>query len=240
MAYSRVTLAQVKTRLRERQAEFDDFWTEPELEAAINEAVAVWQLLTGDYPDKDVLDLTTPPSTDIQTPTFTVPMATIMRVRCSKTAPYTTFGKALKGRSLFELDKGQYKWRAETTADCPDYWVPIGIDTLMVYPLPTVPTKLEILYLNGEPRLVNTTDYIQVGDEELVRIVDYAQWILSFKEGLKEAMENLDPFKKLFLMAAANRNERLRGSALYRIFMGDSKEDTGAMTEAKPQEGVRG
>ena len=237
MAYQRVTLAQLKTRLRERLAEFDAFWPESELEAAINEAVAVWQLLTADYPAKEDVVLAAP-STCIVTPTVTTPMATLLRVRCKKTVG-GTYGKAAPRLSLFDLDKGFYKWRAETVADCPDHWAPMGIDTFAIYPRPTVSTTYELLFVSGDTRLVNTTDYLQMGDEEIPYLISYAQWILAFKEGLKEAVENLDPFKKLFIQAAQTRNAMLRATGIYQNFLGEQQDETAPSDEATKQLGAR-
>lgn len=149
------------------------------------------------------------------------------------------FGKALTRLSIYDLDKGFYRWRAETDDDCPEYWAPIGIDTFAIYPLPTVPITLEILYVEGEPRMIALNDYLQMGDEEIVRLLDYAQWVLAFKEGAKEATENLDPFKKLFITAAQRRNAYLRSSGMYQSFLGEQQDETGPAIEAEPQEGAR-
>lgn len=80
MAYQRVTLQQLKDRLRERLAEFDKFWSEPAQEAALNEAIMVWQLLTADYPQKEEIALNTP--TTIIKPTLMERPATFLRIRC--------------------------------------------------------------------------------------------------------------------------------------------------------------
>lgn len=49
MPRQRYTLAQLKARLRERAGNNATFWTEPELKDALNEAISVWQALTGEW-----------------------------------------------------------------------------------------------------------------------------------------------------------------------------------------------
>lgn len=49
MPRQRYTLGQLKARLRERAGNNETFWTEPELKDALNEAISVWQALTGEW-----------------------------------------------------------------------------------------------------------------------------------------------------------------------------------------------
>jgi hypothetical protein len=49
MAYQRITLAELKSRLAERLGGQGNFWSEAEQEMGLNEALAAWQLLTGDF-----------------------------------------------------------------------------------------------------------------------------------------------------------------------------------------------
>lgn len=49
MPRQRYTLAQLKDRLRERAGNNQVFWTDPELKDALNEAISVWQALTGEW-----------------------------------------------------------------------------------------------------------------------------------------------------------------------------------------------
>jgi len=85
MAYQRVTLAQLEDRLAERLGGEETFWSEPERRGALNEALAVWQLLTG-----EVVATTTSTLAGAQhylTYTSTTePAATFLRVRCDPCA----------------------------------------------------------------------------------------------------------------------------------------------------------
>jgi len=154
------------------------------------------------------------------------------------------YGQALHPLTVFELDKGFYGWRSESDTSCPDYWAPVGLDQIMFYPKtpasPACAKTLEFFYLDGSPRLLNNTSYLDMGDEEVEKLVSYAQWILTFKEGLKEGLETSEPFRQLFLAAAQRRGSYLQTIALYRKFMGverDEAQPTRVQGEAK---GVRG
>lgn len=143
--------------------------------------------------------------------------------------------------STHDLDKGWYLWRTEApTGNCPEYWSAVGIDKMFIYPRPAIPIALNYLYLDGEPRLTDTAEYIDLGDEEITRIIDYAAWLLAFKQGLKEAFDNPAPFRELFLKAAMGRGQRLRATALYRKFMGEHRDEQTPVRGAIPQKGVRG
>jgi hypothetical protein len=48
LAYQRVTLATLRAQLLDRLGSVGTFWSTDELNAGINEAVAIWQLLTGE------------------------------------------------------------------------------------------------------------------------------------------------------------------------------------------------
>jgi hypothetical protein len=148
---------------------------------------------------------------------------------------------ALTHLSTYDLDKGFYGWRGQTTtSNCPSYWAPLGIHKIFVYPMPSNVFQLVYLYLQGNSRLTANADYLDLGDEEILRLIDYAAWLLSFKQGLKEAFENTNPFRELFLLAAGGRNARLRSSALYRKFMGEHRDEEQPTRMAQPQKGVRG
>lgn len=86
MAYQRVTLAQLEDRLAERVGGDETFWTEPERRAAINEALSVWQLLTGQFVATTVVTVTSGAENWVEVDTTgTQPPSTFLRVRCENT-----------------------------------------------------------------------------------------------------------------------------------------------------------
>lgn len=130
---------------------------------------------------------------------------------------------ALNEISVFELDMGYPGWREQYGV--PLYWAPDGLDWVALSPAP----RGGAIWIEGykePPVLAKVTDYIDLGDEELVRILDFAQWYLSFKEGPAEALENTQILLDNTLEAGALRNSRIRQSALYREYMGEHREES--------------
>lgn len=129
---------------------------------------------------------------------------------------------ALNQISLFELDMGFPGWRE--SYGVPLYWAPDGLDWVALYPAP----RGGAIWLEGykePPVLFKDDDFIDLGDEELTRILDYAHWYLSFKEGPSEALENTEILMQNTLEAGALRNSRIRRSALYREYMGEHRDE---------------
>lgn len=154
------------------------------------------------------------------------------------------YAEALHPLTVFELDKGFYNWKSESDASCPDYWAPVGLNKIMLYPKVAASlgsgVTLEILYLDGEPKLTSDASYVDLGDEEVAALVGYAQWVLSIKQGLKEGFILDEPLKDLFLTAAKRRGSWLQTTAAYRRYMGQARdENQPERLTAKPK-GVRG
>lgn len=124
--------------------------------------------------------------------------------------------------SVYELDTGTPDWRK--TFGTPLYWAPDGFDWVVLSPAPLGGGILLEGY-KEPPVLNNDWDYIDLGDEELVRILDYAQFYLAFKQGPQEATENVKPLLENMMQAASLRNARLRASALYREYMGIHRDE---------------
>lgn len=240
MAYSRTTLSTLKDRLAKRLGGQGTFWTTHELGDAINEALAVWQLMTGDFVKTETLsmsggDVTKFNPIELYDPTgvsgtdLSAPPMSIFRLSIA--------GAKLTPASIEEFDTGLYGWRLTSGADVPYIWAPLGITHLFFYPIPDAAQSVLVEYYRGDKMLTTDGTYINLGDEELDKILDYAQWYLTFKSGTKEGVENSSPLKDMFLAAATLRAEKLRGSALYSKFMGFAPDKRG--TEATPQKGLR-
>jgi hypothetical protein len=125
--------------------------------------------------------------------------------------------------SVFELDMGTPDWRK--TYGVPRFWAPDGIDWFASYPSPRGGNFLLEGY--AEPPVMNFPyDWVDLGDEDLTRILDYAQMYLAFKEGVAEGTDNVKLLLQNFLEAAAERNETIRGAAIYREYMGEHRDET--------------
>jgi hypothetical protein len=63
---------------------------------------------------------------------------------------------------------------------------------------------------------------------------------LAYKEGVKEAVENVDPLMKGMVQAAVLRNKRLLKSTFYRDFAGLQREEFQRASRTKSAEpGIR-
>ncbi len=128
----------------------------------------------------------------------------------------------LNQTSVFELDMGTPDWRK--TYGIPRFWAPDGLNWFAVYPAP----RGGAFHLEGykePPVLDNDRDMIEIDDSEVVRILDYAHWYLSFKEGPQEALDNTKILVQNMVASAGLKNARLRQSALYREYMGEHRDE---------------
>ncbi len=209
MAYRRVTLQYLLDTLIERLGGNSTFWSQDELKCALNEALSVWHSLVGEWTES--CRIAANGSNFYPTPQQ---ITSINRVRFN--------GVPLNMLSLFELDMGYPGWRGSNGT--PYYWAPDGLTWFCLYPAPLT-GEIQVDGYADSFQLQNLDSWIDLGDEELLRILDYAQWYLSFKEGLSEGLENSDPLMQKLMEAAGLRNARLRRSTLYREFMGRNRED---------------
>lgn len=232
MPYQRTTLATLKQRLQERVGNNVVFWDETELQDALNEAIEFWQALTGEWTRDMPLTVNGTNFQDVP-----AQFASVFRVRYVSDTNNPGPGTPLNLTSLQELDYGFPGWRG--TAGTALYWAPAGLNKLVVYPAPTA----GYLFLEGyreAPTLQADADFLDLGDEEIVRLLGYAQWYLAFKEGAKEATENVDPLLQQMIAAAAQRNARLNQVSSYRAWLGEHRdEDRRAPRGAVRAPGVR-
>lgn len=203
-SYSRVTLTNLRDRLTEKVGNNSIFWTAEEKRDAINEALCVWQLMTGEFSKTFALGVGS------GTVFYAVPkqIASVNRVLFN--------GIPISPISLWELDMGKPGWQGVTGT--PQFWTPVGIDQFTVYPQPTS-GNFRLEGYSESPRLNADGDFLQVGDEELTRLLDYAHHYLTFKEGIPEMQATMGGFKR-FLKAVSLRNARILATTFYRKFMG--------------------
>lgn len=218
--YALVTLSQLRDLLTARLGNNSVFWDSQEKTDAINEALNVWQIMVGEWTLG--ITLVADGSTFYNVPTQ---IAAIQRILFG--------GLPLTMASLNELDMGNPDWQGVTAN--PEFWTLNGINLFGLSPQPTSGV-LTIEGLSETPSLINDGDYVMLGDEQLNRILDYAEHYCSFKEGQGEFDSSQSGFN-LFIEAAAKRNENLMATALYREWMGRNREEQGRYSElpASPQ-----
>jgi hypothetical protein len=255
MAYAETTFTQLKARLAQRVGGQGNFWSEAEQELAINEALNVWQLLVGEFQTSGVLlnnhmfdeivELYDPSNgtVDIKVESNTSSANAIpLSLRRLATIVHTTTGSLytypkLIQLSIPDLDFGYTGWRTGNQ-DTPNYWAPYGINQVIFYPEPDRDIKVD--YYRGDRLLNADTDYIQLGDEEIERILDYAVWNMNVKSGTEEAFGTTSPLKDMFLAAAELRNQKLRSLQLYKDFLGADLGEQQPFRAATPQGAARG
>ena len=209
-AYTRVTLLDIKERLTEKVGNNSVFWTEDEKKDAINEALCIWQLVTGDF---------------IKPFSIPVVSGTVFydtpKQICS-TNRILWNGTPLTDISVWELDLSFLDW--QTSAGTPQYWAPVGIDKFALYPQPTT-GSIRLEGYAESVRLMADGDFLQLGDEELTRLLDYAHHYLTLKEDVSELQATQGGLQRFFV-AAALRNARLASSSFYRRLLGQMRDET--------------
>lgn len=208
-AYSRVTLTQLKARLTEKVGNNTTFWTDAEKKDAINEALSIWQITTGAF-----------------VKIFSIPVVagtTFYQVpkQIASTNRVLWNGTSLALISLWELDLGFVGW--QTAVGTPQYWSPTGIDKFALYPQPTSGSIRLEGYMEGF-RLQADGDFLQLGDEELTRLLEYAHHYLTIKENISEMSATREGLKRFFT-AATLKNARLAATAFYRRLMGQMRDE---------------
>lgn len=198
----------------------NSFWTENEKLFALTEAIRFWQCLTGQWQEKFYLPI------EGGTAFIDVPkqLASVYRVSLVTWGSSTT---PLHLTSLYELDTSFGAWQA--TEGTPLYWAPCGANQFAVYPhLPDQGgvwgrRAFEIIGYRDIAHL-DAGDYINIGNEELTYILDYARHYLAFKEGQGELDATLPGVERL-VAAAAFKNSRLMATNTYKHYMGIDREE---------------
>lgn len=233
--FQRRTLSQLIDELSELVGDNTVYWTATEKRDALNEAICVWQAMTGQWVERTALDAN---STFLRIPND---MISVQRVRVGTRGSdsNTAVGTPLTMTSLPELDYGSPGWDSAATGT-PEMWAPVGINEIALYPTPPVSGVLIILEgLREAPRLFSDGDFIDMGEEEFQLLLHYAHHYLTFKEAGAEfnaTQENLIGVVE----GAALRNAKFKKRAPYRIWMGMLKDEGEAGSRAPAtQVGVR-
>ena len=124
----------------------------------------------------------------------------------------------LSKSSVFNWDQINPQW--EASRGTPDEWAPVGLSIIAINPVdPGGNNMLVVDGISVTPILVNSGDFVDIGQEDFAPLMDYVQHLAVFKEGGAEFESSL-PLYKSFIAAAGVRNEKFRASALYRLTMG--------------------
>lgn len=211
--YQSYTLAQLQAQLVER-TDGSPFWTAAEATDALNEALLVWNAFTGFW--KDTVTITT----TAMNWDYSLPDSMVFGMRVEFN------GKPLNQSSLGDMDGGHPGWQSQNTTSGgnvptePKNWLPLSVDMIAIWPADAVGgNTLTVNGVSATPVLVNSGDYIDIGNEELNAIVGYALHVMALKEG-GQRFEATKPYFVEFLMQAAEENDQLTQSAMFRHIIG--------------------
>lgn len=125
------------------------------------------------------------------------------------------------------LDAYKSNWRVVLSNGQPVQPGIIGTSgrNLIAFPTPAA-EQLTLLLVQNAPLPVNDADPIQLGDEVVDAILDYAQHTASFKWGAKEVSDTMPLFKNMIALAA-ERNAKVRAMASFReiLYGAAARED---------------
>ncbi len=222
MAYTSTTRATLRGRVREQL--IPTFWEDAELNAHINEAIRVWNVLTGYFQDKTVSQIVTG-NIDGQSITTSIAPDCIAPLRFVDQSSRITWDAI----ALNEISTLNVEWLNDIGT--PAAWIPIGLDRFYIYPPDTSqPIKIDYLALAIIPSI--DADFIQVGEEDLPAIIDYIVFIAHIKEGGAE-LQTVIPLFQNFLRQVAKYNSKISKTVVFNKFLG---MPMGGQASTRPQE----
>lgn len=210
MAYSQFTLAQLQALFYEQVGQNQAFFRPDEATRILQESFRVFNVLTGFWRDRVSVGLTVAGQGWYAAPAG---MSYIQRVEVN--------GVVLGSSSLWDLDYGEPGWESEQcgAGELPQLFAPAGFNLFAIWPSSNAGG--ESLVVDGvvpAPVLTNV-GFVNLGQDEVEMILDYATHIAQFKEGGQEFEASQIALQE-FLKQAGNRNAVLMQSAKFRTWMG--------------------
>lgn len=213
MAYTEFMWSDIRQRLKDR-VEQKPYWTDDEYLVAFNEALRVWQWLTGYWRARITLP------TVANQYEYVLPSSMTYRTRM-------TFNSLpLAGSSREDLNQGRWNWRNETTTSGGDVptrpmmWAPVDLYLFYLWPADAAGgNTLTVDGVTQTPVLVEDGDTVDLGEELLTTLLGYSLHVLSFKKG-GSLFQATMPLFQTFLTEAAEENDQLKTSAMFRRIRG--------------------
>lgn len=218
--YTAVSWSDLRQRLQARW-EGKPFWEDAEALLAVNEALRFYNLLTGRWHRRETLLFT------VGQPLYTCSSSMLYHTRV------TWNNQPLSPSSLPDLDNARPNWRLETILSGGDVptrpivWAPVSLRTFYLWPADNDAPQNNTVTIDGianTPTLTADSDTIDLGEELLSVLLGYALHVAAFKKG-GPFFESTLPFFKAFLSAAAEENDQIKTSTIYRRVMGLDRRD---------------
>ena len=208
MAYSTTTRATLRTRIRETL--LNNFWTDTELNLYINEALRVWNTLTGYF--RTSASYTIPAATSTHSTSTATGSDGWIILRLETTSIH------LNPINLAEISSISPGWWSNT-AGTPSSWIPLGLNRFATDPQPSSGLSHTIDYVRTAPLPTSDSSFIQIGEEDMLAIIDYVIFISKLKEGGDE-LAGAQSSLQNFLKQAAKYNSRLLQISSFRTLLG--------------------
>lgn len=212
MAYANTTRATLRTRISERL--LSTFWSSTELNLYINEALRVWNVLTGYQRTVETNTVSSASTPFYARSVFTGTGIILLRIENANTH--------LDQVTLEEIDAYAANWISFTDATVTG-WCHVGLNQILLNPIPSTSFSATTYYVDASPIPSSDGSYIQVGDEDLPAIVDYCVFIARLKESGSEFQESMALLQN-FLKQAAKYNAKLVHTSLYRRILGNPSQ----------------
>lgn len=210
MPYAQFTLAQLLTLFYEQVGQNQAFFRPDEAIRILQESFRVFNVLTGFWRDRVSLGLTAAGQV-----WYTVPagMSYIQRVEVAQTP--------LGSSSLWDLDYGEPGWESEqcTTGQLPQAFAPAGFNLFAIWPSSFQGGESIIVEGVVPAPVLTNVGFVNLGQDEVEMILDYATHVAQFKEGGQE-FEASQLALQEFLKQAGSRNAVLMQSSKFRTWMG--------------------
>jgi hypothetical protein len=207
----RVQLVTLKARLTELVGNNSVFWVDQEKRDAFNEALCVFQAMTG----------TSTEEIDMGVQSGEVWYSSPLQICSIQRISWN--GTPLTETSLAELDNGFPGWE-DTAAGTPLYWAPSGLTEFILYP-PASSGSLHVEGISDAVRVFEDGDWLNLEEEKFHALLAYGHHYLTFKEGGVELESSMGDLRE-FVLFAADENAELRKTSLYRRYMGLPKDET--------------
>ena len=227
--YQQFTLAQLITLFYEQVGGNQAFWRPDEVTRILQEAFRVFNVLTGFWRDRIDTGFTVAGQVYYPTPPQ---LSYVLRVEVDEVPMAST--------SLYDLDYGQPTWESEicTSTTTPQAFAPVGFNWFALWPASFAGTESLIVEGVVPAPVLTNVGFVNLGQDEIETILDYAQHIAQFKEGGQEFEASQEQLKE-FLKEAGSRNAVLMKSSQFRKWMGLSDQKKRPMRSVTERVGAR-
>jgi hypothetical protein len=216
--YTSTTWSTIRARLADRY-EGKAWWSQLDARAAFNEGLRTFNLLTGRWHRRETL------ATVANQYLYTLSASMLYKTRVT----FNTLPVSPSARE--DLNNGRFRWRSETTTSGgdvptrPTLFAPISLSTFYLWPADAAGgNTLTIDGVATTPILVEDSDTLDLGEESLNVLLDYALHALSFSQGASKFAAT-EVLWQSFIKACAEENTQLKSTRIYRRIMGLDHRD---------------